>query len=204
MTEIHSQESHPVQEKRMQEHLDYDMSLLIALIIRAQPNSCFENVLDMFLQYFPDEFAFHGQFVEGWYVVDLSDEVVVNEHGWCELPNGNILDPTVTLLVSPECPVYYFPGVKRSWQEVKALVQNTNAWFPYVRGSGTYGEDGLKNPAYKAAYEAAIQKVHALANATEPPKKTTFLTAQEPDQAKEKRSTVRIIIIASDPEKGAR
>ncbi|HZO75834.1 MAG TPA: hypothetical protein VFB60_26785 [Ktedonobacteraceae bacterium] len=48
MTEMHSQQDHQVQEKRMQDHLNYEMSLLIALVIGAHPNSCFENVLNAF------------------------------------------------------------------------------------------------------------------------------------------------------------
>lgn len=203
MTEVYSQKHHPVQEKRMQEYLDYDISLLIALVIGAQPNTCFDNVLSMFLKYFPNELASHGRFIEGWYVVDLGDEVVLNEHGWAEPPDGTIIDPTVTLLVPPQFPVYYFPGVQRSWQEVQAIAQNKDAWFPYVRGSGLYGEDGMEHPAYKAAYEMALQKVHTLANATKPPKKMTFLTAQDLDQKERSRSVVRIFIMSLKPEEGA-
>jgi len=204
MTERHSQQDHPVQEKRMQDHLHYEMSLLIALVIGAHPNACFENVLNLFLQYFPHELATHGRFIEGWYVVELEQEVVLNEHGWVEVPGGTIIDPTVTLLVSPDHPVFYFPGVERSQQELEAIVQNKDAWFPYVRGSGVYGEDGLGHPAYNAAYKAAVRKAHALANTTEPPKKVTVLTAQDLDQQTQARRVVQVLIISSQPEKGTR
>lgn len=202
MTEIHSQEDHSVREKRMQDHLDHEMSLLIALVTGAHPNSCFDNILNMFLRYFPNELAAHGRFIEGWYVVDLGEEVVLNEHGWAELPNGTIIDPTVTLLVSSDRPVFYFAGAERSKQEVEAITHNKDAWFPYVRGSGLYGEDGLGHPAYKAAYEAALQKVHALATTTDPPKKITLLTAQDLDQQAQERRVVQIFIVSSGPEKG--
>jgi hypothetical protein len=168
----------PMREKRKQDALDADFSLFLALAIGAEPNTCFNNILDLF-QYFPDVFSSQGKFIEGWYVVDLEDEVVINEHGWIELPRGKLIDPTVVLLLPPEQAVYYFPGVERSWQEVHELVQKRDVWFPYVRGSGMYGEDGLGHPAYNAAYEAATRKVFALANASQPPKRMTFLTAQD-------------------------
>jgi hypothetical protein len=44
---------------------------------------------------------------------------------------------------------------------------------------GIYGADGLGHPNYNAAYKAATQKVFNLAYATRPPKRMTFLTAQD-------------------------
>jgi hypothetical protein len=179
MTTFSQKQNEPVREKRKQDYLAAKFSRFMALAIGAEPNTCFDNVLDLFLKAFPDLFSPHGKFVEGWYVVDLDDEVVLNEHGWCELPGGTIIDPTVVLLLPPKQPVYYFPGVERSWQEVHEIVQKKDIWFPYVRGSGMYGEDGLGHPTYKAAYKAATQKVISLATAHRPPKHMTFLTAQD-------------------------
>ena len=179
MNTFSQEQNQPVREKRKQDALDADVSCAVALSIGAQPNTCFANVLDMFLLYYPAFFSAHGKLIEGWYVVDLDDEVVINEHCWCELPDGKILDPTVTLLVPPEQPVYYFAGVSRSWREVHEIVQKKDTWFPYVRAVGTYGEDGFGHPVYKAAYEMAARKVFDLASATQPPKKMTFLTAQD-------------------------
>jgi hypothetical protein len=178
---IPQEQNQLVKEKRQQDYLDVDVSSFVALTIGAQPNTCFENVLDMFLTYFPAQFSSSGsKFIEGWYVVDLDDEVIVNEHGWGEFPDGRIIDPTVVMLVPPAVPVYYFPGVERSWQEVKEIVlHKKDAWFPYVRSVGIYGADGLGHPNYNAAYKAATQKVFNLAYATRPPKRMTFLTAQD-------------------------
>jgi hypothetical protein len=196
-----SQEHHqPGREKRKQDFLDVELSLFVALIIDAQPNTCFDNVLDMFLKYLPDEISScGGKLIEGWYVVDLEDEVVVNEHGWCSLPDGRIIDPTVVRLVPPAYPVYYFPGVERSWQEVQDIVQQKDAYFPYVRSVGIYGKDGLGNQAYKAAHDAARQKVYDLANATQPPKRMTFLTAQDlGDDQRDGGIRVQIMIISPE------
>jgi hypothetical protein len=180
MTTTSSEPNQPVREKRKQDYLDESTSQQAAFLIGADTNGCFDNALDLFLKYFPDVFFPGGKFVEGWYVIDLEDEVVVNEHGWCELPDGRIIDPTVVILLPPEQQVYYFPGVERTWQEMQAIVQQKKEiWFPYVRCVGTYGADGLEHPAYKAAYEAATRKVFELALASQPPKHMTFLTAQD-------------------------
>lgn len=196
--EIFSQEHHqPVREKRKQDSLDYGVSLDMALAIGAGPNTCFDNVLDMF-RYFPDVFSVYGKLIEGWYVVDLEDEVAMNEHGWAELPGGKIIDPTVVLLIPDARPVYYFSGVERSWQEVKAIASKKDAWFPYVRGAGTYGEDGLGHPAYKAAFEAARQKVFDLAQRSNPSKSMTFLTAQDLDNDQRDRGAILEVFVFPD------
>lgn len=199
MTTSFSHDDTPqVQEKCRQDDLDSDTSLVLAEIIDAQPNTCFDNVLDM-LKLFP-QISAYGWFVEGWYVVDLADEVVVNEHGWYELPNGRILDPTVEILVPSGRPVYYFTGVKRSWKQVRAILRKKgDIWFPYVRAVGTYGNDGLKHPTYKAAHDAALQKVYSLASTTHPPKKMTFLTAQDLLSMQEHTGiSVQILIISAE------
>lgn len=199
MNTVSQKHNEHVREKRKQDSLAFDFSLSLALAIGAEPNTCFDNVLDMFLQYFPDLFSSRGKLIEGWYVVDLDDEVVLNEHGWCEFPDGTIIDPTVVILLPPEQPVYYFPGVERSWQEVKTIAKKKDSWFPYVRGSGMYGEDGLGHPTYKAAYEAATQKVFSLANTSSPPKRMTFLTAQDLEGNQENRG-ISIQIFIPSPE----
>jgi hypothetical protein len=164
---------------RMQAYLAYSTSFLMALLMGARPNCCFDNAWRLFLRSFPEVFYPDGKFIEGWYVLDFPEKVVMNEHGWCELPDGTMLDPTVVLMVPPDQPVFYFPGVTRSWEEVHTLVQEEQ-WFPYVRGA-EYGEDGLGHPGYRAAYEAAKRKVAELANAASPPKTQVYLRAQDPD-----------------------
>lgn len=166
------------QEKRKQDFLALDASRQIASLIEANPNTCFDNAWHTFLL-FPDLFQQTGRFIEGWWVIDLPDEVILNEHGWCELEDGTICDPTVVSLLPEEVPVYYYPGVVRRWEEVARLVEEEK-WFPYVR-FGEFGEDGLLHPAYKAAREAALQRMHALANATTLPKKTTVMSALDFD-----------------------
>jgi hypothetical protein len=167
-----------VQEQSRQHDLDMLTSLLASTAIDANPHSCFENALKLFLEPDIGPLWRHARFVEGWYVIDEQDEVIVNEHGWLEL-DGRIIDPTVVILLPPETPVYYFAGVTRSWEEIQLLTHKKQVWFPYVRNVGTYGTDGLGHPHYKAAHDAARQKSHTLSHATQPPKKETFMVAQD-------------------------
>ncbi len=187
---------HPVQEKRKQDSLAEAFSLKVAITIGADPNTCFDNTWRMFIRYFPEVFKAHGTFIEGWWVIDLPDQVVMNEHGWAELADGTIVDPTVVLLLDPETPVYYFAGVARRWQEVDTIVR-AEQWFPYVR-FGAYGEDGLGHPAYKAAYDAARQKLLSLAQATQPPKQILCLSAQDSVDPGMGESELHILIITLD------
>ncbi|HEY7417680.1 MAG TPA: hypothetical protein VH593_21030 [Ktedonobacteraceae bacterium] len=174
------EQQQPVQEKRWRDYLDYEFSRFVAHVTGAEPNTCFDNVLSLFMTFSSYVLASGGKMVEGWYVIDLEDEVVTNEHAWYEFPDGKILDPTTVLLVPREQPVYYFPGVHRSWQEVHDILhQEGDTYFPYVRCVGIYGEDGLGHPVYKAAYEAAREKVFSLSMTNSPPKRMTFLTAQD-------------------------
>jgi hypothetical protein len=196
-TVSHPQEpSDVVQEKRKHDYLAEIFSLRVAITIGADPNTCFDNTWRMFIQYFPEIFKPHGSFLEGWWVIDLPDQVVMNEHGWAEFPDGTIVDPTVVLLVDPDTPIYYFPGVTRTWEEVEALVQ-AEKWFPYVR-FGAYGEDGLGHPGYKAAHDAAKQKLLSLANATYPPKQMHCLSAHDLEDQHAEECELHIIIISPD------
>lgn len=158
--------------------LDLPRSLQAALAIHARPNHCFFNAWHTLIL-LPDLFRPHGRLIEGWCVIEDEQQVVLNEHGWCEFADGTIVDPSLILLVPPDSAVWYFPGVRRSWEETEAL---EGELFPQVRFDGQHGTDGLAHPAYRAAYEAARTKALALAQATTPPKAVHFLMAQESDE----------------------
>lgn len=164
------------QEKQMHRHLASHLSRQAITRIRAVPHHCYENAWRTMLA-FP-QWLRNGAFIEGWFVIEDEDEIVLNEHGWCELASGSIVDPSVLLLVDDATSVSYFPGVHRSWSEVRSLVKALEN-FPYVRYGGNYGSDGLAHPRYKRAYDAAMKKVEALAAAS-PSKRTTLLRAEDP------------------------
>jgi len=131
---------------------DYHLSLRIALSMGARFGYCYENAYPAFFA-FPQLFEPHGQFVEGWIVFEDADQrVVLMEHGWLVSNTGHKVDPTIVLALDSGQPLYYFPGVARSWQETDAL---ENELFPHVRFCG-YGEDGMGHPGYRAAYASAL------------------------------------------------
>ena len=164
----------PGQGKPMHRWLDLSRSFQAALAVSALPNHCFFNAWRT-LMLLPELFRPHGRLIEGWCVIEDEQQVVVNEHGWCERADGMIVDPSLILLVPPDHPVFYFPGVSRSWEETEAL---EGELFPHVRFDGQHGADGLGHADYRAAYEAAKAQGLALAQATTPPKALHCLTAQ--------------------------
>lgn len=162
-------------EKTLRDSLLVDLSRQMAAAIGAQPNQCAMNAWRTLIA-FPNQFQAGGRLVEGWFVIETDQSVVLNEHVWCETAEGRIVDPSVLLLVPETTPVFYFAGLARTWAEAEAL---EGAWFPHVRFDGVHGADGLGHPGYRAAREAARRKVFALALRRQPPKQMQFLTAQD-------------------------
>ncbi len=174
-------------EKTLREALRVDLSRQLAAAIGAQPFQCALNAWRALIE-FPALFRSGGRLVEGWFVVESDDRVVMNEHVWCELADGSIVDPSVLLLVPATTPVWYFAGLTRSWEEAETL---EGEYFPHVRFDGRHGPDGLGHPGYRAAREAARRTVYARALRPQPPKAMQFLTAQDLDDGKP--------LTASDP-----
>ena len=136
--------------------LDYGLSVLIAMHIRAIWGHCYENAYSTFFA-FPELFEPDGLFVEGWIVFEEANDVVLMEHSWLVCGN-RIIDPTIVLAVDPHQPVSYFPGVCRAQAELEAL---DGEFFPHVRFE-EYGKDGMGHPDYRAAYEAAQEATNKL------------------------------------------
>ncbi len=139
--------------------LAYVLSMVVSSQTRAKWGHCYENIYPAFFAYPPLFYPF-GRFVEGFvvFIDEDSNQVVLMEHGWLVDNESQIIDPTLVIVLMPFQPVFYFPGVTRSWSELRVL---ENELFPYVQQSG-YGDDGMEHPAYKAAYEAAREKAQSL------------------------------------------
>ena len=161
-------------EKTLHDAMLIDLSRFLAAAIDAQPFQCSRNAWRTLVE-FPELFRTGGRLVEGWFVIEELERITLNEHVWCELANGQIIDPSVLLLVPATTPVFYFPGVARDYAETEAL---EGELFPHVRFDGQHGEDGLGHPGYRAARRAALRKVYAQAFTRQPPKVMQFLTAQ--------------------------
>jgi hypothetical protein len=152
----HEQPTKGVQVGTLSEN-DYALSLMIALTTGARFGYCYQNAYPAFFA-FPQLFNPHGLFVEGWIVFEDQGRVVLMEHGWLVSNRKHLVDPTIVLALDYGQPLYYFPGVFRSWQETDAL---DNELFPHVRFSD-YGADGMGHPGYREAYETAWHKAHSL------------------------------------------
>jgi hypothetical protein len=166
------------QEKSLCESLLVVLSRAIGEAIHAQPFQCALNAWRALIE-FPALFRSGGRLVEGWMVIEEPGHVTMNEHVWCELANGGIVDPSILLLVPETTPVFYFPGLTYTYAEAESLEGEV---FPHVRFDGLHGADGLGHPGYQAAREAARRKVYTLACARRPPKAMQFLVAQEVEE----------------------
>lgn len=174
----------------------YVFSLQIALISGAEPNSCFKDAWNALIN-LPE--LFHDStYVEGWIVLETSDEVLLIEHGWCMLPDGRVVDPAIVLLIGPQDPVVYFAGVEYSWEETLAF---EGELLPRVRFTH-YGNDGMAHPDYKAAYGAAFSVAKDLSVGYEPPKKITVHVALPKEEVEKLQSEepleIVVYIIPSD------
>src|SRR5579883_1601336 len=165
-------------EKSLRESLLVALSRAIGEAIHAQPFQCALNAWRTLIE-FPALFRSGGRLVEGWVVIEEPGQVTMNEHVWCELAHGGMVDPSILLLVPETTPVFYFPGLTYTYAEAEALEGEV---FPHVRFDGLHGADGLGHSGYQAAREAARRKVYTLACARRPPKAMQFLTAQEMEE----------------------
>ncbi|HEU5379005.1 MAG TPA: hypothetical protein VFV38_26580 [Ktedonobacteraceae bacterium] len=161
-------------EKSSSTMLLVSLSRRIAKAIDAQPNHCAVNAWRTLIE-FPEIFRDDGHLVEGWCVVEEKEHVALIEHVWCELGTGQIVDPSILLLVEESTPMFYFTGLTRDYAETEAL---EGEFFPHVRFDGLHGENGLGHAGYHAAWAAARRKIYARALARKPPKAMEFAVAR--------------------------
>jgi hypothetical protein len=156
--------------------LEYQLSALVALASGAVPHCCASNAWRALIC-LPQVFYPQGEYVEGWIAYETEECVKVVEHCWCELVMDGlrrILDPSIAFLVKEGQPVFYFPGVRRCFQETEQL---EGQWFPHVCFE-SYGEDGLGHPGYRAAHDEALAHATRLGQAASPAKELVVHTAQ--------------------------
>jgi hypothetical protein len=135
--------------------MDYERSLAVARSMgyRFDAGCCWANAVQALRLY-------HKRlgdvvYVEGWCA--MPDIDMVQEHGWLELEDGTIIDPTyavpddaqgVRLLYE------YFPALRYELEELKGVRLRS---LPRVWKTGGFG--GLRNAAYYAAMNAAYERV---------------------------------------------
>lgn len=193
--QVDAEMENKAQERALSED-DYTLSLLLSMQTGAIWGHCYENAYPLFFA-IPTLFEPHGLFVEGWVVFEDASRVVLMEHGWL-MSGEHIVDPTMVLTVDFGQPVYYFPGVFRARAELEAL---ENEFFPHVHFSG-YGDDGMKHPGYRAAYDAAQQKARSRLSEgkTLVEVKATLIAAQ--DEVADEVSGVGVLVLLPDQRNG--
>jgi hypothetical protein len=173
------------------------LSLRVAVVVEAQPNGCYLNAWLAVLS-LPDLFS-KGHLIEGWMVLETESTVEVIEHGWCELADGRIIDPSLPFLIPTGEHISYFAGVRHRQEEVRAL---EGQMFPQARFDGQYGEDGLGHPQYRAAYQAAVEKAQWLASHRQPEKEVVIEPAQLPEDEKDSTGpTLHVLVVRTSPHK---
>jgi hypothetical protein len=124
---------------------DRELSAAVAVRIGALPKLCWTNALEALRT---QRLLAGGYYVEGWAIINYS----VVEHGWIELPDGRIVDPTharptkMKMQTTEESTPAYFAGVRYTKEELTGLRISR---LPLV---WEYGWGGFKHEPYKQAY----------------------------------------------------
>jgi len=138
---------------------DYERSAIIARKQPCPPKFCWYNALKA-LRHRSLDLPASTKYVEGW--VKTNHGIAI-EHGWLELEDGTILDPTfvaagweIALELGTERGTYqqheYFPGIRYSREELKGVRLNK---LPHVHD--THGFFGCDSPEYQQAMFDAQQ-----------------------------------------------
>jgi hypothetical protein len=143
---------------------DITRSLAAAQRLPLKPKACFANaVLTM---------AAYDEFQSGWYVEGFALPTIKNfrlpvEHGWVQLPDGTIIDPTFALLGYTD--VAYFPAIRMRWKRAEKLIL-ANARLPYM-----LSDKSFKTQRTGTAYCKAMTKAYAAAFDEDVTKKVSLM-----------------------------
>lgn len=128
---------------------DVTRSLAVADAIPPAPRSCYKNALLAFLAL--DELR-DGRYVEGFAVPDFGGFRLPLEHGWVEMVDGAVIDPSLAALGHTD--VAYFPAIRLSRKATRRLVAE-EVHLPYLLTHRT--------ERHRRAYFAAQAKAHEAA-----------------------------------------
>ena len=95
-----------------------------------------------------------GWYVEGFAVPDMKGGVRIPfEHGWVELPDGRIIDPSFAALGHRD--VAYFPALRLPWKRAEQLVLHS-APLPRMLLHRTERHRTAYRKAQAASYQVAF------------------------------------------------
>ncbi len=133
---------------------NYTKSLEIAEQIYVEQKECFQNAIIAFLTLSELQ---DGCYVEGFAVPD-PDMPINSPHGWIELSDSTIIDPTYASYGHEKC--QYFPAVKYTLAQVKRRVYRKSETLLPLALEYEYG--GRKLPAYKKAHDESFKAVFGI------------------------------------------
>ena len=141
--------------------LDRDRSLDLALHLISldcwEEQCCWANAISALRRWGKRKGT--AVYVEGWCAVPAIH--LVQPHGWIELEDGTILDPTYVYADSSEevqLDYEYYPAVRYQREELKGIrIRSTQKRLPLVERF--YGFGGWGHEAYKAAYFDAYRRI---------------------------------------------
>ena len=105
---------------------DVTRSLDVANRILLKRRVCYANAL---LTMASAEALQTGWYVEGFAIPTIKDICMPVEHGWVQLPDGRIIDPSFAVLGHTD--VAYFPAIRLRWQRAEQLILR-NIRLPYM------------------------------------------------------------------------
>lgn len=125
-----------------------ELSVEVALLVGAENGECFSNAL----------YGLHAlDYKQGIVYVEgvTSNDVLLCHHGWLELPNGMIIDPTPCYHKRNKLlgPADYFPAERWSVGAIGILFEDEDLQLPLIGWEGREFE----NAGYRTAYRRAAR-----------------------------------------------
>lgn len=130
--------------------LDVPHSLSVAKNIPLKKKACYRNAL---LALLCQEELQHGWYVEGFAIPTIGNLRLPMEHGWIELKDGRIIDPSFADLGHTD--VAYFPALKLQWKRARRLIFE-HVSLPYMLSHKTIHHRAAYLKALLDAYKAAF------------------------------------------------
>ena len=121
--------------------IDFERSLKIAAEIRAEDKMCWRNAI-MAIVDLPET----AVYVEGW-----AHNMLLTTHGWVELEDGTIIDPTPSWITGDH-PTTYYPAIRYSRSEALERAVGQGQTLPLDR----YMDIGVIPPEHQQIYRQAM------------------------------------------------
>jgi hypothetical protein len=128
--------------------LDIPGSLEAARTIPFEKKACYRNALLTMLSL---EAYQSGWYVEGFAIPTIKGIRIPMEHGWVQIKDNRIIDPSFAVLGYTE--VAYFPAIKLTWNKGIQLILK-NSRLPYMLSHRTKHNRAAYLKALSDAYQA--------------------------------------------------